>query len=77
MPGKWKCLARRLGLREHIPAIDRSEGFRGRRNMGEKKKLEMLLRVWKEKKPDTFTVECLKTVLAAEVSRNIKHPYLL
>ena len=49
--------------------------MRGRGDVGEKKKLEMLLRMWKEKRPDTFTVECLKTVLAAEVSSNIKHPY--
>ena len=39
-----------------------------RRGGREKDKLEMLLRMWKEKKPDTYTVSMLKTVLAAEVN---------
>ena len=33
----------------------------------DREKLELLLRVWRETKPDTYTVTCLKTVLSAEV----------
>ena len=33
----------------------------------DREKLELLLRVWRETKPDTYTVACLKTVLSAEV----------
>ena len=43
-------------------------GVGGRRGGREKDKLEMVLRMWREKKPDTYNVRMLKTVLAAEVS---------
>ena len=41
----------------------------GARSAGarDREKLELLLRVWRETKPDTYTVTCLKTVLSAEV----------
>ena len=41
-----------------------------RRGWREKDKLEMLLKIWKEKKQNTFCVFVLKTVLAMEVSAN-------
>ena len=37
--------------------------------MTENEKMEMLLRLWEEKNPETFTVESLKSVLASEVSK--------
>ena len=67
--GKWRSLAWRLGLVEFIVGIDCGRGGgRRRRGLREKDKLETLLRMWKEKKPDTYNVRMLKTVLAAEVS---------
>ena len=46
-------------------------GGRSRRKGGrEEDKLEMLLRIWKEKKQNTYCVSVLKTVLAKEVSVN-------
>ena len=66
---KWRSLAWRLGLVEFIVDIDCWRGGgRIRRRGREKDKLEMLLRMWKERKPDTYNIRMLKTVLAAEVN---------
>jgi hypothetical protein len=61
-----------LSLSEYIGDIEcwRGGGRIRRRGWREKDKLEMLLRIWKEKKQDTYYVSVLKTVLAKEVFVN-------
>ena len=65
----WRSFAWRLGLSEHIVSIEcwRGEKERRRRGWRDKDKLEMLLRMWKEKKPETYHTDMLKTALAEEV----------
>ena len=41
-----------------------------RRGWREKDKLEMLLRIWNEKKQNTYRINVLKTVLTQEVIVN-------
>ena len=68
---KWRSFAWSLCLSEYIADIEcggRGGGERRRRGWGEKDKLEMLLRMWKEKKADIYHISMLKTVLAEEVS---------
>ena len=78
---KWRSLAFRLGLSDYILDIDcwRGGGHAGghhggprdarrRRGSREKDKLELLMRIWRETKPETYNVAILKTVLSAEVS---------
>ena len=68
---KWRSFAWRLGLSEYIADIECGRGGGGRRRRRgwrEKDKLDMLLRIWKEKKEDTYHIGMLKTVLAEEVS---------
>jgi hypothetical protein len=67
---KWRSIAWRLSLSEYIAEIEcwRGRGRSRRRGRKDKDKLEMLLRIWNEKKQDTFSVSMLKTVLAKEVS---------
>ena len=72
---KWRSLAFRLGLSEYILDIDcwrgggqASSGFsRRRRGSREKDKMELLMKIWRETKPETYNVGILKTVLSAEV----------
>ena len=40
------------------------------REVREVDKLGMLLRMWEEKKPDTYEISRLKTVLAEEVNKH-------
>ena len=68
---KWKHFAHHLGLSEYISYIDKS-GWR-RRGVGESEKMELLVRMWKEKKPDTFTIKRLLTILALEVRNRISY----
>ena len=65
----WRSFAWRLGLSEYIVSIEcwRGEKERRRRGWRDKDKLEMLLRMWKEKKPETYHTDMLKTALAEEV----------
>ena len=65
----WRSFAWRLGLSEYIVSIEcwRGEKERRRRGWRDKDKLEMLLRMWKEKKPETYHTDMLKTALAKEV----------
>jgi hypothetical protein len=54
------------------PPFNDIECWRGgerirRRGLREKNKLEMLLRIWKEKKQNTYHINTLRTVLAQEV----------
>ena len=67
---KWRSLACRLSLSEYVVSIECWRGGGGRRRRGwrEEDKLEMLLRMWKEKKPLTYHTDMLKTVLAEEVN---------
>ena len=69
---KWRSIARRLSLAEYIVDIECWRGGGRIRKKGgwEEDKLEMLLRIWKEKKQNTYCVSVLKTVLAKEVSVN-------
>ena len=66
---QWRSFAWRLGLSEYILDIECWRGGGGRRRgWREEDKLEMLLRMWKEKKPQTYHTDMLKTVLAEEVN---------
>ena len=69
---KWKHLARRLMLADYIHEIDTWSNSRERRRKRwrEQDKLEMLLRFWREKRPETYQVSTLKRVLAEEVKIN-------
>ena len=53
---RWRNVCQHVGLAEYVFKIER-----------EKNNMEMVLVMWKEKKPDTYTVNMLKTVLAVEV----------
>ena len=52
-------MARRLSLSEYIVEIEcwRGGGMSRRRGWREKDKLEMLLRIWKEKKQNTYCTD--------------------
>jgi len=56
---RWKNLARRLQLGDHIPVIER-------RHRSDSGQLRKVIRLWQELFPDTFTVRGCKNVLAAE-----------
>ena len=72
---KWRSLALRLGLSEYILDIDCWRGgasgtsgtTRRRRGSREKDKMELFMKVWRETKPEMYTVTNLKTLLSAEV----------
>ena len=70
---KWRSLAWRLGLSDCILDIDCYRGgsvsgmSRRRRGSREKDKLELLIKIWRESRPETFNVGVLKTILSAEV----------
>ena len=75
---KWRSLAIRLGLSEYILDIDCWRGASGasgttrrRRGSREKDKMELFMKVWRETKPEMYTVTNLKTLLSAEVSTKI------
>lgn len=70
---KWRSLAFRLGLSEYILDIDCWRGggqasgvSRRRRGSREKDKMELLMKIWRETKPETYNIGILKTVLSAE-----------
>ena len=65
-------MAKRLSLSEYIVDIEcwRGRGRSMRRGWREKDKLEMLLRIWNEKKQNTYRINVLKTVLTQEVIVN-------
>ena len=63
---RWRNIARQVGIMEC--GVDMEQiGGGGRRGGMERDKLEIVLRLWKEKKPATYTIKMLKHVLAAEV----------
>ena len=75
---KWRSLAIRLGLSEYILDIDCWRGASGtsgtsrrRRGSREKDKMELFMKVWRETKPEMYTVTNLKTLLSAEVNTKI------
>ena len=63
----WRSFAWRLCLSEYIADIMCGGSVGGEDGGREKYKLEMLLRIWKEKKPDTYHISMLKTLLVEEV----------
>ena len=73
---KWRSLAIRLGLSDYILDIDcwrpggsaTSGMSRRRRGSREKDKMELFMKVWRETKPELYTVTNLKTLLSAEVT---------
>ena len=71
---KWRSLAWRLGLSEYILDIECYRGgpvsgvSRRRRGSREKDKMELLLKIWRERRPQSYNVGVLKSVLSAEVS---------
>ena len=70
---KWRSLATRLGLSDYILDIDCYRGgpvsglSRRRRASREKDKMDLLLKIWRESRPETYNVGVLKTILSAEV----------
>jgi len=62
---KWRNLARRLDLSEHILDIECMRGT-NRRGRREQEKLQMLLTLWREKRGSTYNINTLKTLLAEE-----------
>ena len=66
---RWRNIARQVGIMECGVDMEQWEGGGrwGRRGWLERDKLEIVLRLWKEKKPDTYNIKMLKHVLAAEV----------
>jgi len=71
---KWRSLAIRLGLSDYILDIDCWRGgasaasgtSRRRRGSREKDKMELFMKVWRETKPELYTVTHLKALLSAE-----------
>ena len=62
MVSRWRSIGRLLGLDDDLP------GTESRRGGGEEKeRVAVLLRLWRERRPDTYTVRMLETVLAREV----------
>jgi len=64
---KWKSLALHLGLADDVWEIE----FRGssrwrRKGWRDKEKLEMLLKFWKRRKPETYNIQTLKNILLIE-----------
>ena len=79
---KWRSLAFRLGLSEYILDIDCWRGggqasgvSRRRRGSREKDKMELLMKIWRETKPETYNIGILKTVLSAEVILSPQYYY--
>ena len=70
---KWRSLATRLGLSDYILDIDCYRGgpvsglSRRRRTSREKDKMDLLLKIWRESRPESYNVGVLKTILSAEV----------
>ena len=70
---KWRSLASRLGLSDYILDIDCYRGgpvsglSRRRRASREKDKMDLLLKIWRESRPESYNVGVLKTILSAEV----------
>ena len=58
---RWKSLARRLNLGWYIPSIERLRG-------DDSGQLRMVMRLWRDTFPDSYTVRGCKNMLAAEVS---------
>ena len=59
---RWRSIGRLLGLPDALP------GTESRRGGGEEReRFAVMLRLWKERRPDTYSVGMLETVLAREV----------
>ena len=74
MAAKWKSLALHLGLADDVWEIE----FRGssrwrRKGWRDKEKLEMLLKFWKRRKPETYNIQTLKNILLIEVDKEGKN----
>ena len=65
MVSRWRNIARLLDLAEDFQEIE-IRSF----DVNERDKFEMLLRMWRERKPDTYNVRMLETVLAREVNKH-------
>eukprot|EP00091_Calanus_sinicus_P012639 TRINITY_DN28338_c0_g1_i1.p1 TRINITY_DN28338_c0_g1~~TRINITY_DN28338_c0_g1_i1.p1 ORF type:complete len:248 (+),score=52.99 TRINITY_DN28338_c0_g1_i1:143-886(+) len=64
---RWRNLARHLGLAECLLETEpQVEAMRSRRGWMEKDKLQMLLRTWKKKNPESYNIHTLKSILLAE-----------
>ena len=82
---KWRSLAIRLGLSDYILDIDCWRGgasaasgtSRRRRGSREKDKMELFMKVWRETKPELYTVTHLKALLSAEVNYRISSAHLM
>ena len=64
---RWRNIARHVGIMECGVDMEQWGGGRRRRGGLERDKIEIVLRTWKEKKPDTYNIKMLKSVLSAEV----------
>ena len=65
---RWRNLARHLGLAECLLETQPLGGARRKgRGWREKDKLQMLLRTWKKRNPDSYNIQKLQSILLAEV----------
>jgi len=65
---KWSLLARHIDLDGHLlHCQDMGDvGRKQRRGSRERNNLEMMLRAWKNKSPESYNIHTLKTILLAE-----------
>jgi len=67
--GKWRALGRRLGLGAHLALVPGVWGVTPgsrRRGQTDRQCLVGLMRLWQDRRPDTYNTKTLKWLLAAE-----------
>ena len=62
---KWMSIATRLSLTQFIPNIASTDSRR--KYQDDRSKLKMVIQVWRDKRPESYTLKGLKTTLAQEV----------
>jgi len=66
---KWRALGRRLGLGAHLALVPGVWGLTPgsrRRGQTDRQYLVGLMRLWQDRRPDTYNIKTLKWLLAAE-----------
>ena len=62
---KWKSMAIRLHLDHFFPCISSCNTIN--QSVPDKSQLKLLLKIWRNERPDSYNVKELKTLLAQEV----------
>ena len=62
---KWMSIATRLSLTQFIPNIASTDSRR--KYQDDRSKLKMVIQVWRDERPESYTLKGLKTTLAQEV----------